>query len=289
MEIINKITNIFFLIFFVPSLSLGITLSPGEVKVKTNEYKAGVLSIPTGTYYYDISWQNIPVAKSAIEVMEYKIKDKEYYLVKIKVSTSSVIRWIYRLDHISKSLFEKSKFKPFYFSSLDKERRKERFRKMIYNEDGTVHSQYLKNKKLKQVYDFSPNNYMLDPISAAFMAKSVKFKVGMDINVDVFNAKERYLINFHIDKLEKIKINGVENNAYKITPKISKLMNKGGKKKFKEASIWILDNPSRRILKLESKVWIGSVGAVFDKFIPSEKKNKEISPEILKDLPYLTG
>jgi hypothetical protein len=254
------------------------SIPPQDVEVKTEVYPPAVDSLPVGTYDYDVSWQGIPVAVAKVNVRRYKISDKEYYYAEAAVRTARTISWAYKLRHISESLFEAKTFRPLSFYSHDIERRKQRYRKITYKDDGQVHSEYWRNDELKEEYEFDPKNSMFDPISAAFMARSVELELGKEVSVDVFNAKERYLITFKVAALEKIQSNGVYRDAYKVVPTVKKLMNPNSKRRLESATLWIAADDSRDVLKLQSKVWIGSINSTFEGYTPGNPEAEPLTP-----------
>ncbi len=267
-----------YLFSILGSYALADSLAPGDVEVKTVFYPPAIDGLPVGEYLYDISWQGIPVAQATVSVRKYKISDKEYYYTEASVGTAKGLSWIYKLRHISESLFETKTFKPLSFSSHDIERSKQRYRKMTYKDNGVVHSEYWKNAELKQEYDFNPNNLMFDPISAAFMARSVELEPGKEVTVDVYNAKERYLITFVVDSIETIEVNGVSRKAFKVIPSVQKLLNPKSKRRLKSATLWIAADDTRDVLKLSSKVWIGSINSTLEGFRKGSPEVEELTP-----------
>ena len=252
-----------------PVGSLAEYIHPAQVKVKTEAYEPPEVFFRQGTYKYRVSWQGIPVAKAEISVAEQKKQDSGQIRIITRTKTGSVIDLLYRLRHQSESLFDQASLKPLSFSDHRVENSKERFRKVSFGGDGRITSKLWKNKKLTREISFQSENATLDPISAAFLAKSLSLKVGETFAFDVFNGKHRFLISFYVEALETIKINGAKRKAFKVTPKIRKLTDsKGKEKRFSSAQIWISADKTREILKLESKVWIGKVAATLKDFSP---------------------
>ena len=169
-----------------------------------------------------------------------------------------------------------------------KENRRESTSEIAFSEDGTIDAVSIKDvkKNKPESFSFTPKNPVFDPISAAFLAKSIPIKVGQDVAFDVFNGKHRYLITFHIHGKEMVKIGETEREAFSITPTVKKLTDSKGEEKLQSARIWISTDARRDILKLESKVWIGSVSATLTGFKPSAPLLQQVN---LQDAPASEG
>ena len=110
---------------------------------------------------------------------------------------------------------------------------------------------------------------MFDPISAAFYAKSVPMEVGSVLEIDVFNGRNRFVITFNVVGKETVEVGDREVEAFKIEPKVKKLTDTEGEKKFRSATLWISADDKREVLKMESEVFVGSVSAELEKFEPA--------------------
>ncbi len=253
-------------LFTVPSQADYI--HPGDVKVQTVVYKPGAGELTSGTYHYKVTWQGVPVADAEIEVYPVSSPSSPVRVV-ARTKTKGLVAAFYKMKHHSESMFERGTFRPVHFSSNQKERRKEKFREVDFKRDGLVRSARWREGRAKTVQEFRPENPLFDPISAAFLAKSLDLSVGKKVSFDVFNGKHRYLIDFEVEKLERIKVKGQSVEAFKVVPSVQKLTDTEGEKKLKSAALWITADDRREILKVSSSVYIGSVVAKFDKFVAS--------------------
>ena len=243
-------------------------IEPGDVKVQTIAYKPGAEELTSGTYHYKVTWQGVPVADAEIEVYPVSSASSPVRVV-ARTKTKGLVAAFYKMKHRSESMFERGTFRPVHFSSNQKERRKEKFREVDFKKDGLVRSARWREGRAKTVQEFRPENPLFDPISAAFLAKSLDLSVGRKVSFDVFNGKHRYLIDFEVEKLERIKVKGRSVEAFKVVPSVQKLTDTEGEKKLKSAALWITADDSREILQVSSSVYIGSVVAKFDKFVAS--------------------
>lgn len=262
----------FVLVLWNCSCAFGEFVHPKDVQIPTLVYSPEVLDIQLGRYDYDISWQGLPVAQSSIAVSYYDAPHNLFYYVQVLVHTSKLIRWAYKLQHLSESIFAHGNYKSVSFQSQQFERKKENVRKVDFDNTGIVRSENWKNGKLERALEFDGKGQVCDPISAAFLARSLPMNVGEKIQVDVFNASHRYLITFNIVAKEQIIIGNSYREAFRVVPEIRKLTDTKGLDKFKSAVLWISTDYRRDVLKLESSVWIGSVTAELKQFVADDGK-----------------
>ena len=245
-------------------------IPPNEVQVKTEVPKPEYKQSEFGTYFYDIDWEGIAIASATITVREAECTDSRCLNVRATAKSGRAVDIFYRLRHLSESTFHEDSIQPVSFVQKQTENSYTREAKISWRPDGTVKSHF---SKKKDPYDleFSPNNPMFDPISAAFYAKSVPLKIDSSIDIDVFNGRNRFVISFLVTGKESITVGGRSVEAYKITPTIKKLTDTEGEKKFRSATIWISADDKREVLKMESEIFIGSVSAKLVKFVAADE------------------
>ena len=267
-----------FISFIVPT-TFADYIEPGKVTVTTEKYPVSLDSLKTSGYVYDLSWQGIPVGSAQIEVEEKNSGGKSTPMVNIKAEAKSakVIDLVYRLRHHSESTINKSTFQPVEFQTWQTENSKIKAAKVSFGTDGKIQSVIEKDGKVDKQSEFVSNNFTLDPISAAFFARSIPIVVGAKALFDVFNGKHRYLIEFNVVALEEIEIMGTKRKAFKTVPTVKKLTDTEGETRLSEASIWISADESRQVLKLESKVFVGSVGATLVKVDDKSTNNVKLA------------
>lgn len=244
-------------------------IAPGEVKVKTAAYQPRWTSFAEGTYHYQISWQGIKVAEAQVDVGNQEADSQsDAYHVTATAKTAELISIFYKLRHKSESMFDAATLRPRRYYSWQKENSTEKTREINFQSTGEISTKGVKNGQIEDAVTFHSDNLTLDPIAAAFVARSLPLMPGETLSFDVFNGKHRYLIAFNVGPREKIKINDREYEAYKVTPKVQKLTDSEGEKRLKWATIWVSADDDREVLKLESRVLIGSVSAKLVKFVP---------------------
>ncbi len=245
-------------------------INPSDIKIKTENYVPEKVNFKDGTYKYKISWQGIPVATANIDVKN----DNDTYKVNAKAKTKKWLSVFYKLKFDGDSEFDSKKLEPRKFNYRQIEKSKKKVKNIEFNPDGTIYTKSYKNGREQQAIKFNSGNQTLDPITAAFLARSLPISEGAEKSFDVFTGKHRYLIIFNVGRKEKIRVNNKDYLCYKVTPKIKKLTDTEGEKKFNSASIWITADEKREIVKLESSVFVGSIKAELEQHSLSHASHK---------------
>lgn len=278
MAVMMKIRNITaFVLFascaFAASAAYADYISPGEVSVKTIPYSPQDTDFELGVYQYEVSWQGIPVAKAHVSVEE---KSDALMNVKATAETGDFISMFYTLRFSSESTFKSGSLKPVHFISEQKENSREKVREISFAPNGVIRTKYRKDGEVQNPTEFRTYNSTFDPISAAFLARSLPVQVGIRRGFDVFNGKHRYLIEFEVEGIETIAFKGRDILAYRVRPFVTKLTDSEGEKRLKYARIWISADDKREVLKLESKVLVGKVTAELENFKPRPETPKPV-------------
>lgn len=266
---------VLFLVFVLVRSAVAEWIPPDKTEAHTPSYSDVNVTATPGTYTYDITWQGIPVASAAVVVEELSENGKKQLHVEAKVRSARGIALLYSLKHVSEALFETSPFRPVSFGSRQIENSRPKYRTVTYAENKKIAARIWSPGKTAEIVEYQPDNVSLDPISATFLAINVPLEVGKELPFDVFNGKHRFIITFHVDALDTVKIRKERIAAYRVTPRIQKLTDTEGEKKFNGATLWVANDGSKRVLRLESKVWIGSIVATFDNYAPVTKPETE--------------
>lgn len=249
-------------------------IQPEQVSIKTESYVPRDTNFDFGTYDYAVNWQGIPVAKSSVAVIPGRTENGvKTITVRATVETSSVIALFYKLKHVSESVFRADSMAPIIFSSVQTENSRTKSREVRFGNEGQISSTLWSWKTGAAVpeeqHDFKSENTTVDPITATFLARSLEVNEGQEVGFDVFNGKHRFLITLKRGATEKVKVNRIVQEAFRVTPGVKKLTDTEGEKRLREATIWVSTDGRRNILKLESKVFVGAVRAELIRFTPS--------------------
>jgi hypothetical protein len=243
-------------------------IEPSELTVKTEQYIPQHVDFDRGIYSYDVSWQGIPVGSATVAVTDTIRDGAKVCKVTTYAKSAKIISLFYKLRFKGESIFDSVSLKPILFYADQRDRSMERYQEVVFDRNGLIKSIYKKNGKLREKHEFYSENLTLDPITAAFVARSLPLEVGLKREFDIFNGSHRYLITFDVSGRESISIAGRQRDAFRVVPTIEKLTDTKGEDRFKSAAIWISADDQRDVLKMDSKVYFGSIRARMTSFTP---------------------
>lgn len=263
------------------SLTLGLALgtmtaraddyiAPHLVKVSTPLYKAQTNKYRPrlGTYEYTVSWQGIPAASCTLTVGEQNGK----YQIEAAARTYSGVDLLYRLRYVATGTLDANTMQSESLVINHDENSRHKNITMHFEDSGekitAVRSKGPEDPD-KKLVSFEPNNMTLDPIGAAFLARTLPWEVGQSRDLDVFNGKSRYFITLTAVEKTSIMYQGASRNVIVLTPRVRNLSTTKPRSKLREAFIYVTDDDQHEVLKIVSSVFIGSVTTELESFTPA--------------------
>jgi hypothetical protein len=242
-------------------------IEPQLIQIRTPVYRPRFSEFDPalGTYEYTVSWQGIPAANASLSLEE---QDGNYRAV-ATAGTYSGIDLLYKLRYTAEGIFSALDLLPVKTTITHQENSKYKDVTINFLENGEVDVKRVTRGKDTKELRFNPNNFMLDPFSAAFLARSLPWKVGDTHQFDAFNGKSRYLITLTAVERTTIDFDGRRVPVIVISPRVRNLTSKEPGK-LREAKIYLTDDPKREILKIVSSVFIGSVTVELVKYTPAK-------------------
>lgn len=240
--------------------------SPEALQISTPVYQASFDNFdpPLGTYYFTVAWQGIPAAEATLSLQQEGLN----YRVITSARTYSGIDWIYKMRYRNETLISAVDLMPIMSKVRHQENSKVKEANLTFHEDGKIESVRRRNGEFLEAIELATGNFTLDPVSSAFMARSLDWAVGVQRDFDAFNGKSRYLITLECVDETNLKVDGVNRRVWVISPRVRNLSESNSSEKLKEAKIYITTDNSREVVRLVSEVFIGSVTTKFDRFVP---------------------
>lgn len=243
----------FSLLFLLVSCSLSYAGDlPGE------QHRAQFYLNGSESAQYRASWNGIPIASAEVQAAPLLINGSRFYEVKIQASTWRYLDLVWKMRDSIESVFDAETLHPRRFVFRQRENRKRIDTIALFdpgNKKWVVHRQ--QGAKVKD-YEFV-SQHTLDPISAVYLARSLDFRIGDTLRMEVFGGKSRYLVILNIVGQERITVAAGDFDAYKISPRVLNLSRSGYAGRVRQATVWISADEKRRPLKIVSEVFIGSV------------------------------
>jgi hypothetical protein len=207
---------------------------------------------------YHASWLGIPVASAEIEMQALQQDGKKFYQVTVQAQSWRYLDLFFKMRDVIESKFDAETFHPSRYFFRQRENRKVIDTTAVIDpstKKWVVHRQ--EGKKPKDFEFVSP--YTLDPISAVYLARTLDFKVGDRLRLEVFGGKSRYLVTLDVVAKERVSVKSGEFDAFKIIPQVTDLSKSGYAKRVRQATVWISSDEKRTPLKIVSQVFVGSV------------------------------
>lgn len=210
---------------------------------------------------YQASWNGmISVATAEVQTTPAVIDGKRVYQVRVEAKTSKALDLIWRMRDTISSTFDAKALAPSRFTFNQRENSRVIDTEARFDpasKQWSVNRQQVGKKP--RVYRFESDN-TLDPITAAYLARSIDYKVGDKLYFKVFGGRYQYLLELLVDRKEQVTLkSGKRVEAYRLVPKVQNLTKGGYSDRFNEASIWISADERRVPVKLSSKITFGTV------------------------------
>jgi hypothetical protein len=210
---------------------------------------------------YRAHWAGlVSVATAEIFTTPTVVDGKKVYQVRVEAKSSRVLDWIWKMRDTITSTFDARALEPSRFTFRQRENSKE-----IDTEARFVEAtqRWAVNREQKgkkpRIYEFDSQN-TLDPITAAYMARAVDFKIGDRLYFKVFGGRYQYLLELRVAGREPVQLpSGKSVEAYKIIPFVQNLTKNGYAARLNEATVWISADERRLPIKLSSKITFGTV------------------------------
>lgn len=224
-----------------------------------------------GIFNYEVSWQGIHAADVEITVR----RKSEIYEVFIAVETNSFVDVFYKLRYSVLGTIAADDFTPGILLIDQRENSRVTKASLAFADDGRIRSELSKKKDSGnrfREYDFYSNNFTLEPLSAAFLARSLDWAPGVERTFDTFDGKSRYLISLKCTEERWMKVGGKKRRVWVVEPSVINLNKQEKAKKLRRAALYVTADKYRDILQITSEVFVGRVTTKLTGYRPALEK-----------------
>jgi uncharacterized protein DUF3108 len=209
---------------------------------------------------YRAHWNGmVSVATAEVQTTPAVVNGKKVLQVQVEAKSSRMLDLIWKMRDSISSTFDAKALSPSQFKFSQRENSRVIDTEARYNDANrrwAVHRRQVGKKP--RVYEFDSQN-TFDPITAAYLSRSVDFKVGDRLYFKIFGGRYRYLLELHVEKKETVELESGKVEAYKVIPRIQNITKTGYAGRLNEAAIWISADERRLPVKLSSKILFGTV------------------------------
>jgi len=210
------------------------------------------------------SFFGVEAGKITIGVDTYKvIEGKKVYNFYALGKTSSIFSMFYKIGNKIESLWDPSIGKPVSLA-FDAKETKQKYKSRIYFDWKNKRAEFLEEGWSKKKGDYKEKKTWelskpgQDIVSSIFYTRTLPLAVGKTYPVTVFEDAKTIDAYIYVDRKEVLKTRAGKFNTIVIKPTFS---TQGKFKKNGDISVWLTDDEFRQVVRIESKIKIGTVVA----------------------------
>lgn len=207
---------------------------------------------------YQFGWNDVVAANAEINFGQ---SDGKLQLVG-SGETTGVVRALWRFDVQHRATADATTLRPISMHQVDETRKKIVTTDLTFNANGVVRTR-VDNKTPKapapKTFNFPG---LLDLHSALLLLRSQPLNNGAVYRFVVYPATNGYLATVTVARRETIKVGAGSYPAIKLDlqlRKVNKQRELEPHKKFRQASAWLSDDNDRLLLRIEARVFVGTV------------------------------
>lgn len=210
---------------------------------------------------YEAGWNGIPAARASICVA----RDREYPgLLRIAAEARSLgyVSLVWKMHDSWQTRVDAASYRPVSFAVSFHENDWVDIRRGVFRYAERVLEVERRKKESVTRYTI-PIGTTYDVLTAAFLLRSIELNVGDRPEAEVCDGQGIYVVSMNVTGKDTVKLRAGNVPAYRMTVSIKKLYPEEepvpGKKKFFGATLWIAADATRVPLRVESKLFVGSV------------------------------
>ncbi len=209
---------------------------------------------------YEFGWNDVAAATAEISFG----KSGGHLQLTGTGQTTGVVRALWRFDVQHRATADAATLRPLLMHQVDELRSKTVTTDLVFNAGGVVRTRTdTKTKKPPTPKTFNFPG-LLDLHSALLLLRSQPLTDGTVHRLVVYPATNGYLATITVAGHESVKVGAGTYNAIKLNLQLSKINKKRQlepHEKFRQASAWISDDADRLLLRIEARVFVGTVFA----------------------------
>jgi hypothetical protein len=222
---------------------------------------------------HSVSYFKVSAGTLAMEILPFaQVNGRKSYQLRTSIKTSSLFSSFYSVDDYVDAMMDAETFVPSVFSLHVKESKQLREAQMLFDwskneatywEKKVTSKDGEENKKLQwEILPYSQNVF-----SVAFYLRVFPWTVGKEIKVRVADAGKNMIFRATAIRKEKISTAAGEFNALVLEPKVEL---QGKFQQTGDIYIWISDDDRHYILRIESKIKIGTLVSEITELHPGQ-------------------
>ena len=211
---------------------------------------------------YKFGWSELVAATAEIALSDH---DRQIIQLKGNGGTIGLVRMLWKFDTHQRAVADAKTLRPISMHQVDERRHKTVVTDLSFT-PGRVERlrSDSSSKKLPETKDFEFPGGLFDLFSALLYIRSQPLRDGDIYRVVVYPATNAYVATLTVVEHAPITVEAGEYPAIKLDvalKKVGKNRELEPHKKFRQASVWVSDDPDRLLLRIEASIFVGSVFA----------------------------
>jgi hypothetical protein len=235
-------------------------IPPNEVAAETPVYEP-VRPIPEirERWNFDFSWSGIPVAKVSLTGGEASGATPRVLDIYVRGETNGFLDlfWRYRLN--AHGTIRLDPYRPGSYLAEESIKRKLKVTRIAFDDDWNIQTSRTK-KGIVHAYEFrAPNLY--DILSTVYLVLNLSYEQDKPLRFNTLTGTARFLVTITPQARERVEVGGTYYDAWRLQLLTEKLTDPEESDHHSETLLWVSAERPRRMLKAQSKLFIGSVYA----------------------------
>jgi len=217
-------------------------------------------------FKYSFKWSVIPAASAEIKVRQEVRDGQRVTVVEAKARSSRLVDPFWKMRDQAEAVFLTDSNKPLSYKLTQKENHNNIETYVTFDNEARVAKVKWEKRKGKREDKKEleiPFNNARDPITTALFLRGMDLQGQDNHEVEVVGGKSMYRIRIEKVKTERIRIKAGKFDAIKLKASAEKIYpepdDPGKEKKVESLYIWVSDEESPKLLKLQAKAFVGSV------------------------------
>jgi hypothetical protein len=208
---------------------------------------------------FRFGWNDIPAAEMSIVTRRELLKGRPVFHYQGAAETLSHVRWLYPLSDRVEATLDAQSLDPVHYALYQDENGVQTATTVVRSAGDNKLTGFRVGSAQKESTVQVERDGDYDPVTIAYLARSVPCEVGQAYSYKVFDGRYQYVLTLTVERRETIRIKAGTYKALRIRPSIVNLSKPDGPRKVKQATLWVSDDDRRVPLRVESEVFFGKV------------------------------
>ena len=223
-----------------------------------------------GTYFYLARWEGAAAFEATVLVQRMD----DIYRIVVDSRTTGPVDWIFKVRYRGEGHIRADDFAPVKSVLTEEKRKRSKETQINYLDDGGIEVVQTRTKKKEKpktrARTIQPEKRVLEPFSAAFLARRFDWSEGEIQQFEVITGNRTYLVTLVCQGKTIVEESGTRTEAWVIRPAVKNLSKPKKKSKITKTKLYVSADPQKELLKMKSETKGGTVVLKMKNFIPHE-------------------